>query len=133
MPEVFFLEEERSDRASKAGQVSQPVQACKLGLGDLSKLTTPAYYFGVKLMFVSVMNFGQINFFVASSGLYSFNTHYYVCSLIQPASLFYTHYKILNAFKFSKNPTNANLTYVWGREEGASALHSPGLGSTLLP
>ena len=31
--------------------------------------------------------------FVASSGLYSFNTHYYVCSLIQPASLFYTQYK----------------------------------------
>ena len=59
--------------------------------------------------------------FVASSGLYSFNTHYYVCSLIQPASLFYTHYKILNAFKFSKNPTNANLTYVWGREEGECA------------
>ena len=28
--------------------------------------------------------------FVASGGLYSFNTHYYVCSLIQPAS-FYTH------------------------------------------
>ena len=26
--------------------------------------------------------------FVASSGLYSFNTYYYVCSLIQPASLF---------------------------------------------
>ena len=25
--------------------------------------------------------------FVASSGLYYFNTHFYVCSLIQPASL----------------------------------------------
>ena len=30
--------------------------------------------------------------FVASSGLYSLNTHFYVCSLIQPASLFYTHF-----------------------------------------
>ena len=28
--------------------------------------------------------------FVASSGFYSFNTHYYVCSLIQPASLLHT-------------------------------------------
>ena len=31
--------------ASEAGQVSQPVQACKPGLGDLSKLTTPAYFY----------------------------------------------------------------------------------------
>ena len=27
---------------------------------------------------------------MASNGLYSFNTHYYVCSLIQPGSLFYS-------------------------------------------
>ena len=47
--------------------MSQPVQACKPGLGDLSKKTTPAYIFGVKLMFVGVMliffsgmNFGQV-------------------------------------------------------------------------
>ena len=41
-------------------QVSQPVQACEPGLGDLSKLTAPAYFFGIKLMFVGVMNFGQV-------------------------------------------------------------------------
>ena len=29
-------------------------------LGDLSKLTAPAYFLGVKLMFVGVVNFGQI-------------------------------------------------------------------------
>ena len=46
--------------SSEAGQVSQPVQACKLGLGDLSKPTAPAYFLGVKLMFVGVMNFGQV-------------------------------------------------------------------------
>ena len=56
----FFLVEERSDRASEAGQVSQPVRACEPGLGDLSKPTAPAYFLGVKLMFVGVMNFGQI-------------------------------------------------------------------------
>ena len=40
--------------------MSQPVRACEPGLGDLSKPTSPAYFLGVKLMFVSVMNFGQI-------------------------------------------------------------------------
>ena len=60
MPDVFFLVEERSDGASKAGQVSQPVQACEPGLGDLSKPTAPAYFFGAKLMFVGVVNFGQV-------------------------------------------------------------------------
>ena len=60
MPDVFFLVEERSDGASEAGQVSQPVRACKPGLGDLSKLTAPAYFFVVKVMFASVVNFGQI-------------------------------------------------------------------------
>ena len=34
----------------------------------------------------------------ASSGRYSFNTHYYVCSLIQPASLF-THIFIILVFR----------------------------------
>ena len=56
VPSVFFLVEERGE----AGQVSQPVGACKLGLGDLSKPTTPAYFFGINLMFVGVMNFGQV-------------------------------------------------------------------------
>ena len=56
----FFLVEERSDGASKAGQVSQPVRACEPGLGDLSKPTAPAYFFDVKVMFVGVMNFSQI-------------------------------------------------------------------------
>ena len=56
VPDVFFLVEERSE----AGQVSQPVRACEPGLGDLSKLTAPAYFFGEKLMFVGVMNFGKI-------------------------------------------------------------------------
>ena len=31
LPDVFFLVEERRGGASKAGQVSQPVQACELG------------------------------------------------------------------------------------------------------
>ena len=56
----FFLVEERRDRASKPGQVSQPVQACEPGLGDLSKLTAPACFFVVKVMFIGAMNFGQI-------------------------------------------------------------------------
>ena len=60
MPDVFFLIEEQSDRASEAGQVSQPGQACEPRLGDLFKLTAPAYFLEVKLMFVGVMNFGQI-------------------------------------------------------------------------
>ena len=34
--------------------------------------------------------------FVASSGLYSFNTHFYVCSLIQPA-ITITHIHVNNA------------------------------------
>ena len=55
MPDVFFLVEERSE----AGQVSQPVQACEPGLGDLSKPTAPAYFFVVKVMLVGVVNFGQ--------------------------------------------------------------------------
>ena len=58
VPYVFFLVEERIDRASKAGQVSQPVQACEPGLGDLSKLIAPRGV--VKLVLVGVMNFGQI-------------------------------------------------------------------------
>ena len=60
MPDVCFLVEEQSDWASEAEQVSQPVRACKPGLGDLSKPTAPAYFFGVKLMFVDIVNFGQI-------------------------------------------------------------------------
>ena len=42
-------------------QDSQQVRACEPGLGDLSKPTAPAYFFGLKLMFVGVMNSGQIN------------------------------------------------------------------------
>ena len=57
---MFFLVEEQSDGASEAGQVSQPVRACEPGLGDLSKLTAPAYFFVIKVMFVGVVNFGQI-------------------------------------------------------------------------
>ena len=57
---MFFLVEEQSNETSKAGQVSQPVQACEPGLEDLSKLTTPAYFLGVELMFVGVNNLGQI-------------------------------------------------------------------------
>ena len=56
MPDVFFLVEERS----ATGQVSQLVRACEPGLRDLSKPTTPAYFFGVKLMFIGVGNFGQV-------------------------------------------------------------------------
>ena len=60
MPYVFFLVEEGSDGACKAGQESQPVQACEPGLRDLFNHTAPAYFFGVKLIFVSVVNFGQV-------------------------------------------------------------------------
>ena len=56
----FFLVEEYILRASEAGQVSQPVQACQPGLGDPSKPTAPAYFWEVKLMFVNVTNFDQI-------------------------------------------------------------------------
>ena len=52
----FFLVEERRE----AGQVSQPVRACKPGLEDLSKPTAPAYFWGVKLMYVGVMNYSQV-------------------------------------------------------------------------
>ena len=47
---------------------------------------------------------GQINeriyffMFVASSGFYSFNTHYYVCSLKQPASLLHTFIFLFRIF-----------------------------------
>ena len=61
MPDVFFLVEERRDRANEeAGQVSQPVRACEPGLGDLFKPTAPAYFWGVKLIFVGVVNFGHV-------------------------------------------------------------------------
>ena len=40
--------------------MSQPVRACKPGMGDLSMPTAPAYFWGVKIMFVGIMNFGQI-------------------------------------------------------------------------
>ena len=40
--------------------MSQPVQAWEPGLGDLSMSTALAYFLEVKLMFVGVMNFGQI-------------------------------------------------------------------------
>ena len=53
----FFLVEERS----KAGHMSHPVQACKPGLGDLSKPTNcTSICFWLKLMYVGVMNLDQI-------------------------------------------------------------------------
>ena len=52
----FFLVEEESE----AGQESQPVPACEPGLGDLSKLTAPAYFHGVKLMFSGVLKSGHV-------------------------------------------------------------------------
>ena len=59
--------------------MSQPVQDFEPGLGDLSKLTAPAYFWGVKLMFVGVVNFGHVpmlrfvsvNFFQSNSNLIS--------------------------------------------------------------
>ena len=45
MPDVFFLGEERSE----AGQVSQPVRADRTSI-----------FFGVKLMSVGVVKFGQV-------------------------------------------------------------------------
>ena len=59
MPDDFLVEE-RSDGATEAGQVSQPVQACKSGLVDLSKQTAPAYFLGENLMFVVVIFFGHL-------------------------------------------------------------------------
>ena len=53
---IKFIVEEQSE----AGQVSQPLRASEPGVGDLSKLTAPTYFLGVKLMFVVVMNFSQI-------------------------------------------------------------------------
>ena len=47
--------------------MSQPVRACEPGLGDLSKPIAPAYFVGIKLMFVGVLNFSKvqkIRFFV---------------------------------------------------------------------
>ena len=52
---MFFLVVEKSDRASKARQVSQRVLAYEPGLGDLHKLNAPANFFEVKLMFVVVV------------------------------------------------------------------------------
>ena len=49
--------------------------------------------FDLGAMVLSVLDgvcLGVFFMFVASSGLYSFNTHYYVCLLIQPASLLHT-------------------------------------------
>ena len=40
--------------------ILEPVRACEPGLGDLFKPTAPAYSFGVKLMFVGVVNFGHV-------------------------------------------------------------------------
>ena len=50
--------------------------------------------------------------FVASSGLYSFNSHYYVCSLIQPASLF-THIYIILVFRVHIAGPLRYLIHVW--------------------
>ena len=52
----------------------------------LMEIIEIVYYYTILIL--EMKNF----FFVASCGLYSFNTHYYICSLIQPASLFYTHF-----------------------------------------
>ena len=57
---MFFLVEEQSNGASEAGQVSQQVCVCEPGLGDLSKLTAPVYFLGVKLIFVIVIFYGHV-------------------------------------------------------------------------
>ena len=59
---MFFLEEEQSDGASEAWQVSQPVRACKPGLGPGGPVQAnhTSIFLGVKLMFDGVMNFGQV-------------------------------------------------------------------------
>ena len=64
--------------------MSQPVQACEPGLGDLSKPTAPAYFFGVKLMFVGVMNFGQIQKirFVAVNIFWSYSYQFLVIFIL---------------------------------------------------
>ena len=57
MPDVFCLVEEQSDGASKAGQVSQLVQA---GAGGPVQADRISIFFGVKLMFVVVIFFGHV-------------------------------------------------------------------------
>ena len=63
-PYIARLKSETRDilveELSQAGQVSQPVRPCVLGLGDLCKLTAPAYFFGVKLMFFVVVFFSLV-------------------------------------------------------------------------
>ena len=53
LPNVFFLE--RSEAS-----LSRCPSQCEPGLGDLSKPPAPAYFWGVKLMFVGVVNFGHV-------------------------------------------------------------------------
>ena len=52
----------------------------RAGAGDLSKPTAPAYFLGVKLRFVGVMNFGQIKKirFVIVKIFWSFSNQFWV-------------------------------------------------------
>ena len=77
MPDVFFLVEEQSNR-------------------DLSKLTAPAYFFGGKLIFVGVANFGQIKKirFVVAKIFQSYSNQFSVILIWSNklASLFFYYY-----------------------------------------
>ena len=76
VPDGFFLAEEWSDGPSKAGQV----RAYEPGLGDLSKPTAPAFFGGVKLMFVVVVFFGHVQllrFFIVKNFRSCSNTNFW--------------------------------------------------------
>ena len=114
MPDVLFSCRGAKWWASEAGQVSQPVQSCKPGLGDLSKPTAPAYFFGVKLMFVSVVNFGQnqkIMFLVVK--IFRSNFSQFLVILIRSSELASSIF-VMTLFIFSlENWLNIDEARIW--------------------
>ena len=102
VPDVLFLVEEQSDRASKAGQVSQSVQVCELGLGYRLSRRDQQIFFCGKLMLVGVMNFGQIQkiMFVVVKIFWS-NSNQFLVILIWSSKLA-SNYWLLLHFLFFK-------------------------------
>ena len=56
----FFLVEEQSYQASEAGKVSKASASLPAWAGGPVQAYRTSIFFGVKLMFVSVMNFGHV-------------------------------------------------------------------------
>ena len=79
--------------------MSQPVLACGPALEDLSKPTVPAYFWGVKVMFVGFMNFGRIQKigFVVVKIFQSYSNKFLVI-LIWSSELASYFFNILNLF-----------------------------------